>query len=278
MSVTMLSVVNELKMKIASLESMIAAASGVVDGVTAATKKRGRPSKAALAAAAAAPPMPEKPKKEMSAGMKAWHDFNSRIDTLLKENEMPFKRVAEAKQFASKLKKEKTIWTDEEILAEREEWAEDHKPVCPTCKEDATETPSEHRDCVRSFVEEYVKAGKGDSTKAIAEWTKVSGIAEMLQTEEEPAEKKKPGRPKMTDEQKAAAKAARAAKKADTVTVVDEASVAYEAPVVVSPAKPSKLGPAPGAPKKVEGPKIAWAETTKIREISDDLESVVSAE
>jgi hypothetical protein len=276
----MLSVVNELKTKIASLESMIAAASGVVDGVTAATKKRGRPSKAALAAAAAAPPVPEKPKKEMSAGMKAWHDFNSRIDMLLKENEMPFKRVAEAKQFASKLKKEKPVadWTDEEILAEREEWAEDHKPVCPECKEDATDKPSDHRECIRNFADEFVKAGKGDSTKAIAEWTKLSGIAELLQTEEEPAEKKKPGRPKMTDEQKAAAKAARAAKKADTVTVVNEASVADEAPVVVSPAKPSKLGPTPGAPKKAEGPKIAWAETTKIREISDDLESVVSAE
>jgi len=270
MSATMLSVLNELKTKIASLESMITAASGVVEGVTAATKKRGRPSKAALAAAAAAPPVPEKPKKEMSVGMKAWHDFNSRIDMLLKENEMPFKRVAEAKQFASKLKKEKPVadWTDEEILAEREEWAEDHKPVCPECKEDATEAPSEHRDCVRSFAEEYVKAGKGDSTKAIAEWTKLSGIAEMIKADEEPAEKKKPGRPKMTEEQKAAAKAKREAEKVDKVTVVEESPVK----------KAVNLGPAPGAPKKAEGPKIAWAETTDIRKIPDELESVVSAE
>jgi hypothetical protein len=266
MSATMLAVVNELKTKIASLESMIAAASGVVEGVTAATKKRGRPSKAALAAAAAAPPVPEKPKKEMSVGMKAWHDFNARLDTLLKENEMPFKRVAEAKQFASKLKKEKAIadWTDEEILAEREEWAEDHKPVCPVCKQDAVEKPAEHRECVRSFAEDYVQAGKGDSTKAIAEWTKLSGIAELVQPEE--TEKKKPGRPKMTDEQKAAAKAEREAKKADTVTVIDS-----------SPVKNTKLGPAPGAPKKAEGPKIAWGEEMT-QNLMGELESVASAE
>jgi hypothetical protein len=262
----MLSVISELKTKIASLESMIAAASGVVDGVAVATKRRGRPSKAAIAAAAAAPPVPEKPKKEMSVGMKAWHDFNSRIDTLLKENEMPFKRVAEAKQFASKLKKEKTTWTDEEILAEREEWAEDHKPVCPVCKEDATEKPSDHRDCIHSFADEFVKAGKGDSTKAIAEWTKLCGIAELLKVDEEPAEKKKPGRPKMTEEQKAAAKAEREAKKLDKVTVVQE-----------SPVKKANLGPAPGAPKKAEGPKIAWGEE-QAQNLMGELESVASAE
>ena len=263
MSATMLSVVNELKTKIASLESMIAAASGVVEGVTAATKKRGRPSKAALAAAAAAPPVPEKPKKEMSTGMKAWHDFNARLDVLLKTNEMPFKRVAEAKQFASKLKKEKPVadWTDEEILAAREEWAEDHRPVCPTCKDDATENPSEHRECVRSFADEFMKAGKGDSAKAIAEWTKQSGITESVEPEE--AEKKKPGRPKMTDEQKAEAKAKR---DADKVTVVQE-----------SPVKAVNLGSAPGAPKKAEGPKIAWGEE-QTQNLMGELDSVASAE
>ena len=269
MSATMLSVISELKTKIASLESMIATASGVVEGVAVATKKRGRPSKAALAAAAAAPPVPEKPKKEMSVGMKAWHDFNSRIDTLLKENEMPFKRVAEAKQFASKLKKEKPVadWTNDEILAKREEWAEDHKPVCPECKEDATETPTQHRDCVRSFAEDYVKTGKGDVAKAIAEWTKLSGVAEMIKADEEPAEKKKPGRPKMTDEQKAAAKAKREAEKVDKVTVVEESPVK----------KAVNLGPTPGAPKKAEGPKIAWGEDT-VQNLMGELESVASAE
>ena len=254
----MLSVVNELKAKIASLESMIAAASGVVDGVTAATKKRGRPSKAALATA----PKVEKPKKEMSTGMKDWHTWCARLDTLLKHNEVSFKRVAEAKQFASKLKKEKAVveWTDEEILVARAEWADAHAPVCPVCEKDATENPPDHRDCVRSFVDEFMKAGKGDSTKGITEWTKLSGITEYSEPE---TEKKKAGRPKMTDEQKAAAKVARDAKKADTVTVIEK-----------TPVKPSKLGPAPGAPKK---PTIAWSEETSMK-LLGELESVASAE
>jgi hypothetical protein len=77
---------------------------------------------------------------------------------------------------------------------------------------------------------------------------------------------KKSGRPKMTDEQKAAAKAEREAKKTDTVTVIDS-----------SPVKNTKLGPAPGAPKKAEGPKIAWGEE-QTQNLMGELESVGSAD
>jgi hypothetical protein len=209
MAASMLSVLNDLKAKVASLEAMITAATGVVEGVTAVTKKRGRPSKAAAALAVAAP---AKPKKEMSVGMKAWHDFNMRIDTLLKANGVPFKRVAEAKQFASKLKKEKALteWTDEEILAAQTKWAEEHKPtgVEDTAKEEKVTRP--------------------------------------------------PGRPKMTDEQKAAKKAERDAAKTttDTVTVVSEEV-------------------APAAPKKPVR-KLAWAPEEETRNLLDELESVAS--
>ena len=205
MAASMLSVLNDLKAKVASLEAMITAATGVVEGVAAVTKKRGRPSKAAVAA-------PAKPKKEMSVGMKAWHDFNMRIDTLLKANGIPFKRVAEAKQFASKLKKEKAVaeWTDEEILAAQTKWAEEHKST---------------------GVEDTVKEEKAT---------------------------RPPGRPKMTDEQKAAKKAERDAAKitTDTVTVVSEEV-------------------APAAPKKPVR-KLAWAPEEETRNLLDELESVAS--
>ena len=205
MAASMLSVLNDLKAKVASLEAMITAATGVVEGVAAVTKKRGRPSKVAVAA-------PAKPKKEMSVGMKAWHDFNMRIDTLLKANGIPFKRVAEAKQFASKLKKEKAVaeWTDEEILAAQTKWAEEHKST---------------------GVEDTVKEEKAT---------------------------RPPGRPKMTDEQKAAKKAERDAAKTttDTVTVVSEEV-------------------APTAPKKPVR-KLAWAPEEETRNLLDELESVAS--
>ena len=267
-----LKVVSELKAQIATLETMIAATTSIVGDVI--HKKRGRPSKASLSAVAstatATEPKP-KPKREISTGMKAWHDFNTRIDVLLKANNTPFKRVAEAKQFASKLKKEMAVteWTDEKILSAREAWAEDHKPLCPVCKESVTDDATSHRDCLRSFAESYVKDGKGTVEKDIADWTMISG-AEGPLVEKPVGEKKSPGRPKMTDEQKASAKAKR-----DMVTVINETQVVPSSP----PSKnTSKSVLPPGAPKKETSQKEAWAINVNIRSLEGDLESVVSVD
>jgi len=226
MSIEMLKIVAELKTKIAALEAMMGAVS----------KK----------------PAEDKPKKPLSEGMKAWHAFNARIDALLKENNLKFKRVAEAKQFASKLKKEAepSKWTDEEILAERASWAEEHP---------ATDTES--------------------SSEAVAD-----------------SEEKKAGRPKMTDEEKAAAKLAREAKKA-AMTPEEKAAAAAKkaaakaareakkteepaaapAPAPAPAATPKKTvakkaKKAPDAPKKPET-KVAWEE----EDLDDELSSAIEA-
>jgi len=254
-----LKVVSDLKAQIATLETMLVTATSI--------KKRGRPSKASLVAVAITEP---KPKREISTGMKAWHDFNTRIDQLLKTNNTPFKRVAEAKQFASKLKKEMAVteWTDEKILSAREAWAEEHKPLCPVCKESVTDDATSHRDCLRSFAESYVTDGKGTVEEAIADWTKISGAGVPI-VEEPVGEKKKPGRPKMTDEQKASAKAKR-----DMVTVINETQVVPSSP----PKNISKSALPPGAPKKETSQKEAWAINVNIRSLEGDLESVVSVD
>jgi hypothetical protein len=96
MSTDMIAVISQIKSQIAQLEAML-----------------GKKSKV---------PKEDKPKREMSEGMKAWHEFNKRLDTLLKDSDMNFKRVAEAKQFASHLKKLKADWTDNEILTQRTSW------------------------------------------------------------------------------------------------------------------------------------------------------------
>lgn len=162
-------------------------------------------------------PKEDKPKREISEGMKAWHAFNERIDTLLKEASLTFKRVAEGKKFASHLKKLKSYddWAAVEIMEEREKWVE---PVAET-----------------------------KVTEVVSETSSTDGS------------EKKAGRPKMTDEQKAAAKVKRDAKKA--------AAAASEAPAVAparstTPSKP-KLGATPGAPKKVAATKVAWADEGK---------------
>lgn len=160
-------------------------------------------------------PKEDKPKREISEGMKAWHAFNERIDTLLKEASLTFKRVAEGKKFASHLKKLKPYddWAAVEIMEEREKWVE------PVVETKVTEVVSE-----------------GSSTEG---------------------SEKKAGRPKMTDEQKAAAKVKRDAKKA--------AAAEAEAVTVTRSTTPSKpkLGATPGAPKKVAATKVAWADEGK---------------
>ena len=241
----MMSVITELKEKIAALEAMLK-------------------------------PVKEKVKREISEGMKAWHAFNARIDVLLKGGELPFKRVAEAKQFASKLKKAKAVgeWTDEEILAARAEWAEEHKPACPVCQKDAVEGGViAHKSCVQRYVSDFVDAGKGTASDAIAEWSMACGITAAIaeRTKVVVGEKKWVGRPKMTEEEKAAAKAARAA--AET------------------PQKKSKLGPPPGAPKKSKpmaaaeaaviaatapkGSRIAWGEEAPVNTSEADIAALL---
>jgi hypothetical protein len=193
----------------------------------------------------------DKPKREMSEGLKAWHTFNKRIDTVLKEAEKTFKRVAESKKFASHLKKLKATeeWADAEILEEREKWVE---------------TPVE--------------------TKV----TEVTESAEVSETSSD--EGKKAGRPKMTEEEKAAAKVKREAKKAAmteeeiaAAKAKKEAAKAKkaamsdeekEAAKLKTPVKKSKIGSAPGAPKKEA--KVAWADsdaTDVIRELDEHLAS-----
>ena len=165
-------------------------------------------------------PKEDKPKREISEGMKAWHAFNERIDNLLKEASLTFKRVAEGKKFASHLKKLKPYddWAAVEIMEEREKWVE------PVVETKVTEVVSE-----------------GSSTEG---------------------SEKKAGRPKMTDEQKAAAKVKRDAKKA---AAAEAPAAAAPAPAVARSTTPSKpkLGATPGAPKKVAATKVAWADEGK---------------
>lgn len=164
-------------------------------------------------------PKEDKPKREISDGMKAWHAFNERIDTLLKEASLTFKRVAEGKKFASHLKKLKPYddWAAVEIMEEREKWVE---PVVET-----------------------------KVTEVVSETSSTEGS------------EKKAGRPKMTDEQKAAAKVKRDAKKAAAGAAAAEAEAVAVARST-TPSKP-KLGATPGAPKKVAATKVAWADEGK---------------
>jgi hypothetical protein len=257
MSTEILTVFTEIKQKMAALEAMLANASGAVSKAVAKKKARAAPSD-------------DKPKKGISLGMKAWHEFNARIDTLLKGNEVAFKRVADAKKFASKLKKEKvmTSWTDEEILAARDAWAEEHEPTCSSCNIALSDADTDHRACARAFAEQFNAEGKGSVMEGMKEWMQINGLPTVANADEPPAEKKKAGRPKMTAEEKAAAKAAREAKKLDTVVVVSEPS---------PPPTPAKknLGPAPGAPAK---PKVAWAEPHQVNHgFLEAMESYLSA-
>jgi hypothetical protein len=250
MSANMLKIVSELKNQVAALEAMIGAASGAV---AAATKKSEKS---------------DKPKKPLPAGMKAWQEFNKRLRDLLKANETGFKLESELKKFASKLKKEKADaeWTDEEILAARATWTEDHAPACPVCEEDVTEEPTAHHECLRTFATQFVAEGKGTEDEGLAEWKKLSGVTSAAPA----AEKKKAGRPKMTDEQKAAAKAAKAAMTDDEKAA---AKAAREAKKAATPTKKT-AAVKPDAP--VKAPKVAWGGDVVVSEFMEELESVVS--
>jgi hypothetical protein len=224
----MLNTLSAMAAQIETLQAMVRAAHGAVIEVKEKKSKE------------------DKPKREMSEGLKAWHTFNKRIDTILKEAEKTFKRVAESKKFASHLKKLKTTeeWEDAEILEEREKWVE---------------TPVE---------------------------TKVTEVNESAESSETSSsdEGKKAGRPKMTEEEKAAAKVKREAKKA-AMTEEDiaaakakkEANKAKKAAMSdeekpKTPVKKSKIGSAPGAPKK--DTKVAWADsdtTDIIKELDEHL-------
>ena len=231
MSAQMLKMIADMKAQLAAMEAALSGSAAVV---------------------AAAPAEP-KPKRELSAGMKAWHEHNKRLDALLKDAGLPFKRVAEAKQFASE------IWSAQKqagsemgrtyILKYRRAWALEHAPKCPTCHEDATEEPAKHGACATTFIQTFIDEGKGDKDAGMKAWLKASGIktAKSDSEEEGAPAAKKAGRPKMTEEQKAAAAAAKAAmtpeEKAAAVAKRAAAKAAREAK------KPAE------APKKV-----AWAD------------------
>jgi hypothetical protein len=86
----------------------------------------------------------------------SWILFNQRIDALMKENNTPFPRVGEAKQFASSLKKQKaySLWTDPEILAERTDWLMGTVKACVVCEENPKDDVTQHRDCIVQFATE----------------------------------------------------------------------------------------------------------------------------
>jgi hypothetical protein len=199
----------------------------------------------------------EKPKEKrpLSQGLKNWHDRCQRLDALLKSHELSFKRVAEAKKFASMIyAKEKEVgaeMSEDDIIRARRRWTEEHKPLCIVCKSDAAEDPSQHNACATKFIQEFIDAGKGKKEAGMAEWLKASGLkAPKSDSEGEEEAPKKAGRPKMTEEQKAAAKAAKAAKAALT----PEQKAAAKAAKAKTPEQKAKAK-TPGAPKKV-----AWAE------------------
>ena len=277
MSAQMLKMIADMKAQLAAMEAALSGSAAVV--------------------AAAAPAAEPKPKRELSAGMKAWHERNVRLDKLLKDAGLPFKRVAEAKQFASmiwttekRIEKEygiKKEMSDDSILDERRKWARDHAPKCPVCEEDATEEPAQHGACATTFIQTFMDEGKGDKDAGMAAWLKACGIKAAKSDSEEEHEQaapaaKKAGRPKMTEEQKAAAAAAKAAmtpeEKAAAVAKRAAAKAAREAKKPATPTKAAKTPEAPGAPKKV-----AWAdpaggaaaeEPSAEEQITEFLESV----
>jgi hypothetical protein len=238
MSTDMMKIIAAMKSQIATLESMVALSSAVI---TAATKKRTTENKV---------------KKPLPAGIKLWQDFNRRLRDVLKANDSSFNLESELKQFAKKLKDQKNYaeWTDEEILQQRQAWVDEHTSTCPVC-DTAVEEAIAHRDCARTYATEFVTLQKGTEDEGLQEWMKLSGLT-PLAPPLEPVEKKKAGRPKMTEEQKAAAKAAR-----DALTPEQKAA-----------AKAAK------AAKKVvsDAPKVAWGSTEITPETFDDLESVES--
>lgn len=118
---------------------------------------------------------PNAPPREVSAGVKAWQEFNSKVDALLKENSLTL-QAGEGKQFTSSLKKLKGYeWADEDILEQRRAW---------------------------------VKPEKADRAEVI-EVASVTSAVEITPAEATLTTPKKSGRPKMTDEEKAVAKAKR---------------------------------------------------------------------
>ena len=154
---------------------------------------------------------PNAPPREVSAGVKAWQEFNSKVDALLKENSLTL-QAGEGKQFTSSLKKLKGYeWADEDILEQRRAWVKPEKEVTSVAE-----------------------------VKEVASVTSAVEAAPAVEL----TTPKKSGRPKMTDEEKAAAKAKREA-------------------------EPKKIGAAPGAPKKAV--KKAWAEDDVIKELDAHL-------
>jgi hypothetical protein len=169
--------------------------------------------RALLAEHAEVPAVAKKPRAE-----NAWIEFNKRIDALMKVNSQSFLRgVTEAKQFASHLKgkKEYDEWEDAEISAECHTWLTEHPPCCLICKKDPTGDVESHRACIVSTAKEVVDKGK-KVADPIALWMRLTGMKPLAEpaAAAAPPSGKKPGRPKMTEAEKAAAKAARDAKKA----------------------------------------------------------------
>jgi hypothetical protein len=85
-----------------------------------------------------------------------WILFTKRIDALMKENNTPFIKMAESKQFASSLKKQKAYaeWLDEEILSERTDWLAGTLNACPVCEENPKDNIAGHTECIVAFAKQ----------------------------------------------------------------------------------------------------------------------------
>lgn len=193
--------------------------------------------------AAAAAPVPA---KKAVKPANAWIQFTQRVHKLLETNACPFEMAKHEKQFCAVLKAEKGYadWKDEDILTVRNGW-EPPVPLCTECSEELGEDAGAHRECLRAVGEKVAAEGK-NVDEAIRHWQHHMNGGKFA-ADGSIVEKKKPGRPKMTEEQKRAAAVARGRKLKS------------------------------GAVAAAAVPAVAWTEE-KVTALSDELESVVSVE
>ena len=152
---------------------------------------------------------PQKPKKARAEN--PWITFNKRVDTLLTENDRGFNGLGDAKKFAAHLKERQSYnWTDADILNERQAWDRAHPPSCSMCHEDPTGNLDDHRKCILDYTRTLIEAGQ-KVPNPVETWMRSSGIKVPTELANKVEEKRPVGRPKMTEQEKAAKKAQREA-------------------------------------------------------------------
>lgn len=240
-----------------TLQAMVRAAHGSVIDLKEKSKKEIKEKKA------------KKP-RDPDAPANPWITFNRRVDTILKEAERTIK-MSESKKFTSHLKKLKAYddWSDAEILLEREKWVE-------TPLETKVTEVNESVEASETSSDEGKKAGRPKMTEEEKAAAKIKRDAKKAaMTEEEIAEakaKKDAKKAAKTEKDIAAAKALR--REFKEAAKAKKAAMSDEETKVKTPVKKSKIGSAPGAPKKEA--KVAWADsdaTDVIRELDEHLAS-----